>query len=136
MDLLTKVQRAVYFARRKLSMFVIGTMMTVGSIIPVFADPSGDTSTGITGSTELLEGTGDVDVVKEGCKLVTKWGWILCVIVLVKYLKSKGDEKNNGVMKAALIGAVAIWVLSLNEGALLFQVINFVKYLGGLAAGQ
>lgn len=135
MVLLTKAQRAIYFAKRKISMFVICAMMTVGSVIPVFAG-SDSTSTGITGSTELLEGTGDVDVVKEGCKLVTKWGWIFCVIALVNYLKSKGDEKNNGIMKALLIGSTAIWVLSLNEGALLFKVINFVKYLGGVAAGQ
>ncbi len=135
MVLLTKAQRAIYFAKRKISMFVICAMMTVGSVIPVFADPD-STSTGITGSTELLEGTGDVDVVKEGCKLVTKWGWIFCVVALYKYLKSQGDEKNNGIMKALLIGSIAIWVLSLNEGALLFQVINFVKYLGGVAAGQ
>lgn len=135
MVLLTKAQRAIYFAKRKISMFVICAMMTVGSVIPVFADTD-STSTGITGSTELLEGTGDVDVVKEGCKLVTKWGWIFCVVALYKYLKSTGDEKNNGIMKALLIGSIAIWVLSLNEGALLFQVINFVKYLGGVAAGQ
>lgn len=135
MVLLTKAQRAIYFAKRKISMFVICAMMTVGSVIPVFADTD-STSTGITGSTELLEGTGDVDVVKEGCKLVTKWGWIFCVVAFYKYLKSKGDEKNNGIMKALLIGSIAIWVLSLNEGALLFQVINFVKYLGGVAAGQ
>lgn len=135
MVLLTKAQRAIYFAKRKISMFVICAMMTVGSVIPVFADTD-STSTGITGSTELLEGTGDVDVVKEGCKLVTKWGWIFCVVALYKYLKSQGDEKNNGIMKALLIGSIAIWVLSLNEGALLFQVINFVKYLGGVAAGQ
>lgn len=134
MHLSTKIERAVYLARRKLSLVVISLMYTVGNIIPAYAGTSSNSSKsdGAAGGTDILNTNGDVEMVKGICQFWTKWGWILIVATGFAYFKSKGDEKNNGITKASLGGAIFLWIASLNDGTVLFMIINFIKYLGGL----
>ena len=65
MHLSTKIERAVYLARRKLSLVVISLMYTVGNIIPAYAGTSSNSSKsdGVAGGTDILNTNGDVEMI-------------------------------------------------------------------------
>ena len=138
MRLITKAKQELCFAYQKISLFVISLMIGNSSIVPVFAkaDSSKKSSTTTSTTPELLSTDNDLAFIKAICQAWAKWGLIFVIVAGWKYLKSKGDEKQSGVFKALFFGTLATWVLSLFDGALLFMIIDFAKYLAGIVAGQ
>lgn len=65
MQFATKIQRKIYFAKRKASMFFISALACVGSIVPVAASEP-----------ELLSTDADIETVKAACRVWSKWGWL------------------------------------------------------------
>jgi hypothetical protein len=124
MQFATKIQRKIYFAKRKASMFFISALACVGSIVPAAASEPA-----------LLSTDGDVETIKAVCRLWAKWGLLFLAVVAFFYFKTKGNERANGIYKGALTGTLVTWILALNDGAILFMIFDFFKYLAGLIGG-
>lgn len=124
MQFATKIQREIYFAKRKLSMFFISALACVGNIVPAVASEP-----------ELLSTDSDVETVKAACRVWGKWGWLFIIISGFLYFRTKGNERANAIYKSALIGTLVTWILALNDGKILLMVFDLFKYFAGLIGG-
>lgn len=124
MQFATKIQRKIYFAKRKASMFFISALACVGSIVPAAASEP-----------ELLYTDADVETVKAACRVWSKWGWLFIIGSAFLYFRTKGNERANAIYKSAFIGTTITWFLALNDGKILLMVIDLFKYFAGLIGG-
>ena len=124
MQFATKIQRKIYFAKRKASMFFISALACVGSIVPAAASEPA-----------LLSTDGDVETIKAVCRLWAKWGLLFLAVVAFFYFKTKGNVGGKCNLKGAPSGPLVTWVLAGYAGASLFMIFDFFKYLAGLIGG-